>query len=148
MKHRSLITAAFLLAIACLDGVLKYIAITRFPTENTPGLSPIVAFVFHKNPGITFDIPLPITIIIPITIGIILALAYHARTMQPRALIGNLAIIIGALDNLIDRILNGFTTDYLMFFKTSVINLADVLILFGGITLLLYYTSNPHQRRA
>ncbi len=150
MKKYTLIIGIFLI-ITLLDGVLKYVAIANFPPENTPALSPILAFVFHKNPGITFDLPIPFLIIAPITVAIILWLARRARTVshdQPRVTLGIIAIIIGAVDNFIDRVINGFTTDYLMFFKTSVINLADLLILFGAITLLVYYKANPHQQRA
>jgi signal peptidase II len=150
MTKRALIIGA-LLAVAALDGVLKYVAITNFPSENNPTLSPILALVLHKNPGITFDLPIPFWIIAPVTVAIILWLAHQARSAlhtQPRVALGVIAVIIGAIDNFIDRMMNGFTTDYLMFFKTSVINLADLLILFGAITLLLYYRSNPHQQRA
>ena len=140
-----------LLTVAALDGALKYVAITSFPPENGPALSPILALVLHKNPGITFDLPIPFWIIVPITVLIIFGLAYQARSLtntQPRVALGIIAVIIGAVDNFIDRMVNGFTTDYVMFFKTSVINLADVLIFLGAIMILVYYRSNPHQQRA
>lgn len=150
MKHHTLILGT-LITIALIDGVLKYFAINSFPAETDLNLSPIFAFALHKNPGITFDLAIPLTIITPITILIVLGLAYHARLLfssQPRVALGIIAVIIGAVDNLIDRMINGFTTDYLMFFKTSVINLADVLIVLGAIMILVYYKTNPHQRRA
>jgi len=40
---------------------------------------------------------------------------------------------------LIDRFVNGFTTDYIIIFSRSVINLSDVLIV-AGIIALLWYT--------
>ncbi len=150
MKHRAIIVGT-LFTITILDGILKYLAITTFPSESDPDLSSIFAFALHKNPGITFDLAIPLTIITPITILIVLGLAHQARSLyaaQPRATLGIIAVIIGAVDNLIDRMINGFTTDYLMFFKTSVINLADVLIVLGAIMILVYYKPNPHQRRA
>lgn len=148
-KHTLII--AILLTAAFLDGVLKYVAITNFPPENDPALSPILALVLHKNPGITFDLPIPLWIIAPLTIAILFWLTYQARSAlhtQPRVALGIIAVIIGAIDNFIDRLVNGFTTDYLMFFKISVINLADVIIFLGAITILVYYTNNPRQQRA
>mgnify|MGYP001615640371 FL=1 len=150
MKHRALIIG-ILFAVAMLDSVLKYFAIISFPSENDPTLSPILALVLHKNPGITFDLPIPFWVIAPVTIMIILGLIHQARSLsptQPRVVLGIIAVIIGAVDNFIDRVINGFTTDYLMFFKTSVINLADVIIVLGAIMIVVYYTNNPHQQRA
>jgi signal peptidase II len=149
MKYRTFLIGILLTAL--LDGVLKYFAITRFPLETDPNLSPILSFALHKNPGITFDLPIPFAIILPISALIILGLTYRAReifTTQPRVALGMIAVVLGALDNLIDRAINGFTTDYLMILKTSVINLADVLILLGAVIILVYYKNNPHQRRA
>lgn len=150
MKHRILIIVA-LLAVALLDGGLKYLAITNFPKENDPTLSPVFALVLHKNPGITFNIAVPLAALVPITILIILGLASQAVKhfkAQPRVALGIISVIIGAASNLVDRIINGFTTDYLMFFKTSVINLADILIILGAIVILMYHKTNPRRQRA
>jgi signal peptidase II len=150
MKHRTLIIG-ILLTVAILDGALKYFAITAFPPENDPALSPVFAFALHKNPGITFDIPIPFWIIAPATVLIISVLTHQARTLfhtQNHVALGIIAVIIGAVGNFVDRAINGFTTDYLMFFKTSIINLSDVMIILGAIMILVYYTNNPHQRRA
>lgn len=150
MKH-SINILGILLVTALLDGVLKYIALAHFPTESAIDLSPVVAFVLHKNPGIAFNLALPMMIVVPATCVILVSLAYHAHQInssQPRAALGMIAVIIGALGNLVDRIVNGFTTDYLMFFSRSIINLSDILIILGAGAILVYYTHNPHQRRA
>lgn len=138
-----------ILAIGALDGVLKFIAIESFPPETDPSLSNIFALALHKNPGITFDIDLPLPLIVLTTCGIIAALAVKlpkTLSTQPLVGIGFFAIVIGALNNMVDRIANGFTTDYLMIFHTSVLNLSDLLILFGAILTLVYYKTNPQRR--
>ena len=55
-------------------------------------------------------------------------------------------VIIGALGNAIDRIINGFTTDYLILFRLSAINLSDILIL-TGVTFLLWYNDTKFKLR-
>lgn len=148
---RNVRSIGIFLTIAGIDGVLKYFALTSFPPENDPTLSPIIALTLHKNPGITFDLPIPLLVVVPVTVMILFWLIRQARTLartQPHVALGITAVIIGATDNLIDRVINGFTTDYLMVFKTSVINLADVIIVLGAIIILVYYTNNPRQQRA
>lgn len=125
---------------------MKYLAITSFPPDSNPSLSPILALALHKNPGITFDLAVPLFIIAPITIAILIGvvrLAIQLSSSQPIITIGLISIFAGALNNLTDRLINGFTTDYLMFFRTSVINLSDALIVLGAIIVLVYYKTNP-----
>ncbi len=150
-SHTKIIAITILLTVALIDGGLKYTALRVLPTENNENLSPILAFTLHKNPGITFDIAVPFLILMPLTLCMLFGIAYHAwrfRHQQPRITLGLIAILIGATDNFIDRVVNGFTTDYIMFFNISVLNLADLLIMFGAIIIFMYYTTNPVQRRA
>ena len=125
--------------IELADIIFKYFAITRLP-ESGRVVFPI-DFILHKNPGIAFDIKIPLILIILLTGFIVLALVYLAKkeftACQPRA-IGAIVIIIGALGNAFDRILNGFTTDYIILFGRSVINLSDILIISGTLFLLWY----------
>ena len=137
-----------IVTIALIDAAMKYLAIQSFPADSTPTLSPIIALALHKNPGITFDLAVPRFIIAPITIAMLIGIARLAIRLfrsQPLVTIGLISIFAGALNNLIDRIINGFTTDYLMFFRTSVINLSDALIVLGAIIILVYYKSNPRR---
>lgn len=131
--------------ISLIDAAMKYFAVRFLPPDSTPSLSPVLALALHKNPGITFNLAIPLFIIIPITIAILIGIIHliikHAQ--QPLVRLGLVSIFAGALNNLIDRIVNGFTTDYLMFFRTSIINLSDALIVLGAIIILVYYKTNP-----
>lgn len=151
MKPLWMIPAACtLFAIGVIDGALKFLALRAFPPETDPSLSHIFALALHKNPGITFDINLPLPITLVATCTIITAIVLHlpkTLSTQPLVGIGFVAIVVGALNNMVDRIAHGFTTDYLMIFHTSVLNLSDLLILFGAIVTLVYYKTNPHSRR-
>ena len=98
------------------------------------------------NPGVAFGIPVPAWLIILLTIPIILLLGYlvtmsfaerGAHNVEPVQLeryalcaTRYALIFAGALSNLIDRVLYGHTVDYILIF-TGVINLADVMIVFG-----------------
>ena len=148
-KHTIVVTIFCVIAI--LDGVLKYIALTQPSTTYQHAPSPIIGIMLHKNPGITFDIPVPFFIIAPITLCILFALVYviyKLRAQQPNVSLGIVAIILGALNNFLDRAIHGFTTDYVLFFQTSVLNLSDLLIFFGAAIVMMYYKEHPRSRRA
>jgi len=127
--------------VALIDGWVKFLAISQFA-----GLKHVAGgfgLTLHKNPGIAFDIPIPIWIIAPITLVIGLWLVAFAKRHwladQKPAALAAMSIIIGASGNLLDRLINGFTTDYILLFGVTVINLADILIVVG-ISMLLWYT--------
>ncbi len=131
-------------AVVLLDGVFKYLAIHTFPSDQGPLTFPF-ALALHKNPGITFDIAIPLGIVAVLTIIILIVLArlaWRSRQEHSNRSAAACIIIIGALGNLIDRVINGFTTDYLILFSRSAINLADVVIVIGAIGLLYYTEKN------
>ncbi len=133
-----------------IDWAMKRFAIEHFADGHTVYLLPCIDFFLHRNPGITFDIPIPLSLIAIATTGIILFLVDRTSASyetDPTVTLGALAVIAGATNNLIDRIVNGFTTDYLMFFNTSVINGSDVLIVLGVVSMFWYTRSNPHALR-
>lgn len=138
---------AIAVAVALLDGVLKYIAITRFPGDDGVLTTPI-ALALHKNPGIVFDISIPRVVILPLTVAICAFLLIHAKKQwrtAPKRSIALIIIIVGAIGNGIDRLVNGFTTDYLIFFTRSAINLSDILIITGVFCYLYYSRNKPSE---
>lgn len=140
-----------MLLTAAIDAYGKFWAISVGSTRTSTlqdGFS-FFEFGLHKNPGIAFDIPIPFIVIFPLTVlicGFFAHFAYLSLTRSPEASLGATAVVIGALGNFIDRLINGFTTDYLIFFSTSAINLSDVLIIVGMVTFLCYYQSSPSVR--
>ncbi len=136
-------------ALTVADAIFKYFAITHLTDGRSERLLPFIDFTVHRNPGITGDIAIPLWIVIPLTIGILLFLVDRASTTyrkKPITFFGILAVIAGATNNLIDRIINGFTTDYLMFFSTSIINLSDVVIIGGALIIMVYNANNPQAQ--
>ncbi|MEK9130872.1 MAG: signal peptidase II [Patescibacteria group bacterium] len=101
-------------------------------------------FSLHKNYGIAFDLPVPSWIVIPLTLGIIIAatfaLWHHRLNLKLSAAL--IFIILGGLSNLIDRLVYGFTVDYIILFGRSAINLSDLMIV-GGVLLVIYHSRRP-----
>ncbi len=123
-----------------LDQVLKYLARSNaefsfYIWRNWLG------WEYWGNSGIAFSIPFPNWLIIILTPIILFGLFYFV-TRKKRQIIFYLGIFLifaGAISNFIDRVLFGFTIDYICIF-TGVINLADVMIVVGaGIVLLDNY---------
>ncbi|MFZ2681720.1 MAG: signal peptidase II [Patescibacteria group bacterium] len=150
LKGLKLIIPIFLLVIAALDAGFKSYALRHLPDEQAAPLQPILDFAVHKNLGIAFNIPVPLGVVIPITglICLIFArIAYKQWGTKPKQSLAALTAVVGALGNGIDRILHNFTTDYIILFRTSAINLSDVLILVGIIGILWYDQRIPSQRQ-
>lgn len=131
--------------VAVADAIFKGLALNRLPEEGSRLRLPI-DFALHKNPGIAFDIPLPlpiVTVLSVIIIGLLVRYAMKSWSNRPDRTMAALMIVLGALGNLGDRVINDFTTDYIILFARSAINLSDVLI-FLGTVLLLYYTESKN----
>lgn len=141
MNKNAVLVIAIACAVAVLDGVFKFFAIHSLPPDTLPVAFPL-DFALHKNPGITFDIAVPLSLLIPFTaviISFLIAFSWKNRRHNTSASLAALIVTFGATGNLIDRAINGFTTDYIILFGRSAINLADVLIITGAV-FLLYYT--------
>ena len=97
--------------------------------KNLGGLG----FFLQKNFGLAFSLPVPARIM-GLVIGLILIalLTLLVKNFKNKSLVVFLSlIIIGALSNVIDRIVYGYVVDYINVFVWPVFNLADVLIVVG-----------------
>ncbi len=140
--------AGVVFVLSVIDALAKWWAIGYAVPANSNTIPAVFAFALHKNPGIAFDIPVPFYIILPLTLAIIILFgSYFGRaSFIENKLTESLAclmVCLGALGNFLDRFVNGFTTDYLIIFHTSAINISDLLILIGMIGFLWYHKSNP-----
>ncbi len=126
-----------ILLSVCLFGFdqwLKYLAQTH-QTYTWYLVDGAVGWEFFSNPGIAFGISFPL---VPLFIITPLILWFFFRTQKQTTLwsrIGFALVCIGALSNMIDRVIYGYVIDYLRMI-TSMFNLADVYILVGVIILL------------
>ncbi len=134
-------------AVVALDEFAKNVALRTLPPDSAlvnPGL---LSLAVHKNYGVAFDIPFRLPIVVGLTL-IILAflfrMAYRHWKTSPQVTAAATIVILGAAGNLFDRLVYGFTVDYLILFGRSAINLSDTLIVIGVFTILL---SGKYLRR-
>ena len=134
---------AGIIGILVLDQSLKNWALLRLPEEGGR-LNSLVSFRLHKNYGIAFDIPAPQSLIILVTLLIIFAAVYGLIVYknQLRVAVPLFLITAGGLGNLFDRVVHGFTVDYIILFTRSAINLSDVMIIVGVLALLFAWPKN------
>lgn len=140
-KKTAIVVSAIAIVVALLDGGFKFLAIRNLPSDNEPMTWPF-ALALHKNPGIIFDIAIPLTVILPMTVIMCAILLVIARKNIGSHIEQSVAlwwIVCGAAGNAIDRVANHFTTDYLIFFRRTAVNLSDILIVAGAL-LYLYYS--------
>ncbi len=129
--------------LALIDQTLKYLARTN-DDFTWYILNPYLGWEYFENTGIAFSLPVPQSVIITISAGVIAILSYTlVRTVllgRMRVFCATVLIMFGAISNFLDRILFGFTIDYLRVY-TGVFNIADVLIVVGAV-LFLYESSD------
>lgn len=131
----SLLVSGFFLFF---DQLLKYI-VRHNPQDNYYLLKPWIGWEYFENPGIAFGIPVPqflIVILTPIIIVLLIAWWVQKKDTNLLFYLGTTLIIAGAISNLIDRMLFSFTIDYIRIL-TSVLNVADVMIVVGAGLLIL-----------
>lgn len=126
-----------------LDQYFKYLARTN-PDYTYYLWKKWLGWEYFINPGIAFGLPFPNILLLIITPLVIIGLIYYlskAKHKNNSLYLGIILIISGALSNLIDRAVFSTTTDYLRIY-TSLINIADILIVLGAILLIL----NPQNK--
>ena len=147
--------ALFALILA-VDQLTKYAISTVFlPGESLPVVPHIFHITYVLNPGAAFGmLPQARWFFVLAAAALILAfLAYHRRLKKEPAAFyyGCVAMLAGAVGNLIDRIKTGEVVDFLDFYwKTyhwPAFNVADIAIFLGslGLVFAFYRLRRPPQ---
>lgn len=122
------------------DRVLKYLAVTTID-KSREVITSIFWFGYYPNDGIGFGIPVPSLPTFIILIVVIVGIAYWMflgwQSQHRNIIWGTTLIFVGALSNLIDRIIYGHVVDYLNLFNWSIFNIADLMI-FCGVGMILF----------
>lgn len=119
-----------------LDQWLKSALFANEGLMNGSWFSGLIRFTDHKNYGISFNLPIPLWIIVLIAIAA-LAWAIYELFFQSKATRYALREVFlgifigGVLGNLFDRVALGFVRDWLLLWGRSAVNLADGAILLG-----------------
>ncbi len=121
-----------------LDRWLKHLATHSWSRPNLAGH--FFGWQPFLNPGIGFGIPVPNTLTLALTLAILAFVIYLMLVGQSDVnnhwkIFALSFIFTGAISNFIDRIIHGHTIDYLLVL-TSIINIADVLIVVGFVLYL------------
>lgn len=107
-------------------------------------------FTFFPNQHLAFSLPAPQNFTIVLSIIIILMLSlylFQSLKFGRRGLaLALLAIVLGALSNLLDRLTHGFVIDYLHLWPISYFNLADLMIGTGILYLVLFFKSPQNYK--
>lgn len=146
-------TGASALFLTIADTAAKFASISRLSETKEIVLIPhTVSLFLHKNYGAIANFPIPMVAIVAISIVVLLfCIAFAARMygQSKYKMMGAMNIIIfGAIGNLLDRIIHGFTTDYLLLFNTSAVNISDGLILCGIIWLVVQTRKPPETDKS
>ncbi|MBU0661309.1 signal peptidase II [Patescibacteria group bacterium] len=119
------------------DQIAKYIA-RSFPETSLYVIKPWLGWEHLENTGIAFGIPFPQILLIILTplLLFFFVSSLKKHTIHPIGFYGIALLLFGAISNLIDRIIFQTTTDYLRII-TSIMNIADVMIVVGACLLFL-----------
>ncbi|HJV32704.1 MAG TPA: signal peptidase II [Patescibacteria group bacterium] len=138
MKHRERAWIAVFIGLFLLDRLVKGVALSGAAREFVPG---VLKFELFRNSGIAFSLPLGGPLVWILSVGILAAVSLMAAKefrAGKAAHAGAFGLFVfGACSNLFDRVVYGYTVDYLIFFDRSAVNVADGMIVAGAIWLLL-----------
>jgi signal peptidase II len=134
-----------LLCLVGCDHVTKALAKSELQAKPAQAvLEPLLNLRYVENTDVAFSLLrwVPPSIREPLLItGAIAIVAVAALLLKGRvnasARVGLLLVLGGALGNYIDRLARGYVVDFIHVTHWPVFNVADVLIVLGGIVLLL-----------
>ena len=135
-------TGALFFGIILLDQVVKLaVKMNMTPGESIPLIPQIFHFTYVLNPGAAFGI-LENQRLFFIVAGVFILLFFgmlypRMKKQDPWLHYGCIALLGGAVGNLIDRIYNGLVVDFFDFRIWPVFNIADIAIV-AGVGCMLY----------
>ena len=134
--------AAFLFfGVLVLDQLVKgLIQVSYLPGESTPVIGGIFHITYVLNPGAAFGLLENQTwFFILSAVAISVAFLWHYPRLKKECGFlhyGCVALVAGAMGNLIDRMKTGLVVDFLDFRIWPVFNLADIAIVLGVVSMV------------
>lgn len=110
----------------------------------TAGDTDILAFSLHKNTGAAFSSftgkTAALAVVTAIALVLITIYFHRQKAKHPLMTVSYAMIVGGGIGNLIDRVFQGYVTDFIRLFPFSFIfNFADICVVIGAILLIAYY---------
>ena len=131
-----LLTAAVIVA----DRITKHVVRGDIGfTQSRTVISGVLRLVHFRNTGVAFDFlsGTGVIVVVITVLALIALLAYFATHPTRRGLWVPTGLLLGgAAGNLLDRIVNGYVTDFIKFPHWPAFNVADIAITVGVIVLL------------
>lgn len=114
-------------------------------------LAPFFRFTFWKNTGAAFGLfqnASVILLVVSIAISLLLVWVYFKSLDEPVLFRVSLSMMLGgAIGNIIDRVTQGFVTDFIAVGRFPVFNVADSAVTVGvGLMLLAIYLQEKKQK--
>lgn len=135
MTHLARKETICLVFLVLLDRLLKMSVESALFSERAFGWR-FFAFERFHNFGVAFGIPIPLWIVIPLTLFFLVILLFWVKNLNKHlANLGFFMIFAGALSNAFDRVTYGYTIDYLRIVN-AIINIADILVVVGILILV------------
>jgi len=140
MRGASSRAGLVLAAVLVVDQVTKALVRSGVELGSADPVLPLVTLVHSRNRGVAFGVfeDQVAVVVVAIALAITALVAYFA-THRDRPLVwlptGLLAG--GAIGNVVDRLREGFVTDFIKLPAWPAFNVADMAITFGVVTLLL-----------
>lgn len=146
--HARIVNGAVLLVSASvalfLDLLTKALIFPKMGLFNETGFfvgNRFLAFTAHANRGATFDAVVPVPVLIAVSsaflIGAGVLFFRHPEWSRNKVTVTFAGLLVGgAVGNLYDRAALGYVRDWIMLFRTSILNLADMFIIIGCFGLL------------
>jgi signal peptidase II len=140
-RLRPMLLAAALTAVVIVaDRITKHIVRGDIGfTQSRTVISGVLTLVHYRNTGVAFDFLSGGGVIVLVITGLALValVGYFATHPDRRGLWVPTGLLIGgAVGNLLDRIINGYVTDFIKFPHWPAFNVADIAITVGVISLI------------
>lgn len=136
-------------AFTIIDRVTKSIAEANITGSEiirviTAGDTNILAFSLHKNTGAAFSSFTGKTVALAVVTAIVMVavcIYFHRMKRRHPLMTVSLAMVVGGgVGNFIDRVFQGYVTDFIRLFPFNFIfNFADICVVIGAILLMIYY---------
>ena len=144
LKWYSLLTGSIFFIL--IDQGVKFLVRSSL-INPVPILGSWFSLELGFNDGIALSIPLPINLIIGLSLVLILLIAFFAIYYLPfyywPSKLGIYLFLGGALSNFFDRLLFGQVTDYIKIKYFSIFNFADIFIIAGLALIVIYSFKSP-----
>jgi len=101
------------------------------------------SFTYAENTGIAFGIPVPLYLLILLTILLIAAFLYFSiKELNINSYLTLTAVslvVAGGVGNFLDRVLYGYVIDFIRIWNYPTFNFADIIILVGVLMIIAFY---------